>query len=79
MAARVLVETGAVLQEHVQEVLGGDQLLEQEADGLLDRQRLPAVRREDDAVFVLEAEDPLLHGLSPAMPSGPPNRSENTP
>ena len=54
MAAGVLIEARAVLEEDVEEVLGGDQLLEQEADRLLDRQRLPPLRREDDSVLGLE-------------------------
>jgi len=53
VTAGVLIEARAVLQEHVQEVLGRDQLLEQEADGLLDRQGLAALRREDDPVLGL--------------------------
>jgi hypothetical protein len=61
MAAGVLVEAGAVLEEDVQEVLGGDQLLEEEADRLLDRQRLPPLGREDDPVLGLDAVDALLH------------------
>src|SRR4029434_3105876 len=39
VAARVLVEARAVLEEDVEEVLGGDQLLEQEADRLLHGKR----------------------------------------
>jgi hypothetical protein len=64
VAAGVLVEASAVLEEDVQEVFGRDQLLEEEADRLFHRQRLPPLGREDDAVFVLESEDPLLHATA---------------
>ncbi len=74
MAARVLVEAGAVLEEDVEEVLGGDQLLEQEADRLLDGERLPPVRREDDPVLGLDAVDPLLHARRPTPKNGRPAR-----
>jgi hypothetical protein len=61
MAARVLIETSAVLEEDVQEMLGRDQLLEQEADRLLDRQGLATLGSEDDPVLGLDAVDALLH------------------
>ncbi len=60
VAAGVLVEAGAVLEEDVQEVLGGDQLLEEEADRLLHREGLPPLGGEDDPVLGLDSEDPLL-------------------
>ena len=62
VAARVLVEAGAVLEEDVEEVLGGDQLLEEEADRLLDRKCLPPLGREDDSVLGLDSVDAFLHG-----------------
>jgi hypothetical protein len=82
VAARVLVEAGPVLEEDVEEVLGGDQLLEQEADGLLDREGLAPLGREDDPVFRLEPEDAFLHRVPPrpafassdAACSAPPGR-----
>ena len=40
-----------------------DQLLEQEPDRLLYRERLATLRCEDDPVFRLEAVDPFLHNL----------------
>jgi hypothetical protein len=42
-------------------MLGGDQLLEEEADRFLDRQGLPPFGREDDPVLGLDAIDALLH------------------
>ena len=51
MTSRVLIEARAVLQENVEEVLGCDELLEQETDGLLHRKRLASLRRENDAVL----------------------------
>src|SRR5262249_28327092 len=67
VAASVLVEAGPVLEEHVQEVLRRDQLLEQEADGLLDGERLAPFGREDDPRFLLEAVDPLLQWWCPPL------------
>ena len=78
MAARVLVEARAVFEEDVEKVLGRDQLLEQEADGLLDRQRLATFRREDDAVFALKTEDPLLHRASAVAVDSPALRAKDT-
>ena len=75
MAAGVLVEAGAVLEEDVEEVLGGDQLLEQEADRLLDRERLPPVGREDDPVLGLDAVDALLHANRPTPKPADPRGS----
>ena len=49
MTTRILVETRPILEKDVEEVFGGDQLLEEKADGLLDRQSLPALGREDSA------------------------------
>ena len=67
MATGVLVEARAVLEEDVQEVFGGDQLLEQEADRLLDREGLATFRREDDPVLGLDAVDALLHDSTSAL------------
>ena len=64
MTASVLVKARTVLKKYVEEVLGGDQLLEEEPNRLLDRQRLTAVWREDDPVFGLDPVDSLLHWLS---------------
>jgi hypothetical protein len=64
VATGVLVETGAVLEEDVEEVLRGDQLLEEKADRLLHGQRLPPLGGEDDAVFGLDAVDPFLHATT---------------
>jgi hypothetical protein len=63
MAAGVLIEACAILQEYVQEVFGGNQLLEEKADGLLDRERFPPFGRENDPIFGLDSVDPLLHFL----------------
>src|SRR5690606_37431943 len=61
VAAGVLVEARAILEEDVQEMLGRDQLLELEPDRLPDGKGLATRRREDDPVLRLDAVDALLH------------------
>ena len=48
-------------EEDVEKVFGGDQLLEEKANRLLDRERLPPFRREDDPVLSFHSIDAFLH------------------
>ena len=61
MATGVLIETGAVFEKDVEEMLGRDQLLEEKANGLLHGQGLAALRCEDDSILGLDAINALLH------------------
>ena len=78
VAAGVLIETRTVFEEHVQEMLGRDQLLEEEPNRLLDRERLATLGREDDSVLRLKTVDPFLH-FTLASGRGERTRSPNFP
>ena len=61
MTPGVLVEPSTVHQEGVRRPAIGDEAFEDIAENFFDRQIDPPVRREDQAVFVLKAEDARLH------------------
>ena len=69
VAAGVLVESSAVLEKDIEEVLGGNQLLEEKANRLLHREGLAPFGRKDDPVFRFNPVDSLLHCLN--RPFGP--------
>src|SRR5262249_35074423 len=62
MEPGVEVEPGAVLEEHVGVARAGDDLLEEIARDVVGAEAALTVERAGEAVLVLEAEDPALHG-----------------
>src|SRR5512147_914327 len=62
MAAGVLIETRAVDQKRIGRPAVGNQALEDIPEHLFHRQIDPAVRRKDQAVLILKAENPLFDG-----------------
>src|SRR5215831_10843585 len=66
MEPRVEIEPGSVLEEHVGVAGAGDDLLEQVPRDVVGRQAALTVEGAGEAVLVLEAEDPPLHG--PVLP-----------
>ena len=64
VAADVEVEAGAVAQEDIAAAAPGDDAAEQVAGHLVGRQTALTLERARDAVLVLDAEDPPIHGLS---------------
>ena len=80
VAADVEVEPGAVAQEDVARPAPADDLAEQVAGDLVGTQPALPLERARDAVLVLDAEDPPVHGAQPrrvvsgAGPAEPPLR-----